>query len=320
MTNDEMHQPVLLREVIDLMQVREGGSYIDGTLGGGGHAEAILQQAGANGRLLGMDRDPDALARTSQRLAPFGSRCLLIHGNFSDMTTHAHTHGFDPVDGILLDLGMSSDQVDDVDRGFSFLRDGPLDMRMDRSQGETAADLLNRLGPEDLADLLWQLGEESASRRIARMIVAERASGPIRTTAHLADVVSRAKGGRHGRIHPATQTFQALRMAVNGEMEAIEQGVEAAIRLVKPPRPGSGQAGGRVAVITFHSGEDRLVKQIFARHEGTWESLQAGGRAWRGEKPAVRRINRKPVVATDEERETNPRARSAKLRVVERVS
>jgi len=259
-----------------------------------------------------MDRDQDALARTSQRLAPFGSRCLLIHGNFSDMTFHAHTHGFDPVDGILLDLGMSSDQVDDVERGFSFLRDGPLDMRMDRSQGETAADLLNRLGPEDLADLLWKLGEESASRRIARMIVAERASGAIRTTAHLADVVSRAKGGRHGRIHPATQTFQALRMAVNGEMEAVEQGVESAIRLVKQ--------GGRVAVITFHSGEDRLVKQIFARHEGIWESLQAGGRAWRGEKPAVRRINRKPVIATDEERETNPRARSAKLRVVERLA
>ena len=307
-----MHQPVLLREVIELIGVKRDGVYIDGTLGGGGHAEAILQQAGEGGRLLGMDRDLDALARTRQRLAPFGSRCLLIHGNFSDMTALAHTHGFDAVDGILLDLGMSSDQVDNADRGFSFLRDGPLDMRMDGSQGETASELLDRLGPEDLADLLWKLGEESASRRIARMIVAERAKGSIRTTAHLADVVSRAKGGRQGRIHPATQTFQALRMAVNGEMEAIEEGVEAAVRLVKPQ--------GRVAVISFHSVEDRLVKQIFARHEGTWESLQAGGRAWRGEKPAVRRVNRKPVVATDEEREANPRSRSAKLRVVERLN
>ncbi|MFH0909031.1 MAG: 16S rRNA (cytosine(1402)-N(4))-methyltransferase RsmH [bacterium] len=306
-----MHKPVLLREVIDLMQVREGGSYVDGTLGGGGHAEAILQQAGDRGRLFGMDRDEDAIARTRQRLAVFGSRCTLVHGNFSDMIALAQTHGFDPVDGVLLDLGMSSNQVDDAARGFSFLRDGPLDMRMDRSQGETAADVVNGLAAEDLADLLWRLGEESASRRIARMIVEERASGPIRTTAHLADVVSRAKGGRHGRIHPATQTFQALRMAVNREMEAVEQGVEAAVRLVKQ--------NSRVAVITFHSVEDRLVKQIFARHEGMWESLQAGGRAWRGEQPAVRRVNRKPVVATDEEREENPRARSAKLRVVERI-
>ena len=314
-----MHKPVLLREAIDLMQVREGGSYIDGTVGGGGHAEAILQQAGSSGRLLGMDRDEEAIARTRQRLSVFGSRVVLVHGNYSDMISHAHTHGFDQVDGILLDLGMSSDQVDDAARGFSFLRDGPLDMRMDRSRGETAADFVNRLGPEDLADLLWQLGEESASRRIARMIVAERDVSPIRTTAHLADVVARAKGGRHGKAHPATQTFQALRMAVNRELEGVEQGVESAIKLVRAPSTSLG-AGGRVAVITFHSVEDRLVKQIFAKHEGKWESLQAGGRAWRGEHPAVRRVTRKPVVAADEELESNPRARSAKLRVVERLN
>jgi 16S rRNA (cytosine1402-N4)-methyltransferase len=223
----------------------------------------------------------------------------------------AHAHGFDAADGILLDLGMSSDQVDDPERGFSFLRDGPLDMRMDCSRGETAADLVNRLGPEDLADVLWRLGEERASRRIAKAIAAQRQESPIRTTAQLAGIVERAKGGHSGRTHPATQTFQALRMAVNGELDHAGAGVEAAVRLVKD--------GGRVAVITFHSVEDRLVKTIFAKHAGTWESLQAGGRAWRGEQPAVRRVNRKPITATDAEIAANPRARSAKLRVVERV-
>jgi 16S rRNA (cytosine1402-N4)-methyltransferase len=305
-----MHRPVLLQEVLDGLAVREGGVYIDGTAGGGGHAEAILQLSGPDGRLLGMDRDAAALERVQRRLAPYASRIVLHHGNFADMISIAEQHGFSGVDGVLLDLGMSSDQVDDAARGFSFRHDGPLDMRMDRSQGATAEELVNGLGEAELADLFWRLGEERASRRIASRIVAERQVSRIHTTAHLAELVAGAKG-RTGPTHPATQVFQALRMAVNRELESAEAGLEAAVRVVRP--------GGRVAVISFHSLEDRLVKQFFVRHEGRWESLPAGGEAWRGEEPKVKRVTRKPVSASREEMKENPRARSAKLRVAERI-
>jgi 16S rRNA (cytosine1402-N4)-methyltransferase len=315
-----MHRPVLLQEVMEGLGVKPGGAYIDATVGGGGHAEAILRLSGPDGRLLGLDRDADAIDRARARLAPFQPRVSFHHARFSDMNLIASQNQVRDVDGVLLDLGMSSDQVDDASRGFSFMRDGPLDMRMDRSRGETAADLVNRLGAEELADLLWRLGEERASRRIAAFIVEARQVSPVHTTAHLADLVSRAKGmpraqsrGRrhYSKVHPATQTFQALRMAVNGELDEAQAGIEAALRLVK--------VTGRVAVISFHSIEDRAVKQLFAKHEGRWESLQAGGRAWRGEEPAVQRITRKPVEPSDAEVQENPRARSAKLRVVERI-
>ncbi len=306
-----MHKPVLLSEVVSLMGIRPGGAYIDGTVGGGGHSAAILEQAGPDGRLLGLDRDVEALGRARERLAAWGSACELVYGDFADMIAIAKQYKFESVDGVLLDLGMSSDQVDTPDRGFSFLQDGPLDMRMDRSQAETAQTLVNRLDERELADLLWTLGEESASRRIAKAIVDARSVRPIGTTGELAEIVSAAAGGRRGRIHPATKTFQALRIAVNHELESIEAGLESAFSLVKP--------GGRIAVISFHSLEDRIVKHAFARHVGRFESLQAGGRRWVGEAPAARWITKKPVTASESEMAENPRARSAKLRIVERL-
>lgn len=306
-----MHEPVLLKEVVELMGIRAGGQYVDGTVGGGGHASAILERAGVEGRLLGIDRDADALARAGETLGAGGPRCVLEHGNFADMIEIAQRHGIERVDGVLLDLGMSSHQVDDPARGFSFQQDGPLDMRMDRTQDLTAARLVNELDEASLANLLWRLGEESASRRIARAIAEARGVRRIETTGRLAEIVGEAQGGRRGRIHPATRTFQALRMAVNREIESLERGLEAALRLVA--------TGGRVAVISFHSLEDRTVKHGFARHAGRWESLPAGGRQWVGERPAVRWITRKPVTPSEEELARNPRARSAKLRIVERT-
>lgn len=306
-----MHQPVLLEEVIELMGIKPGGRYIDGTVGAGGHAGAILEKSGFGGRLLGIDRDADALARTAKRLSTWGSGCALEQGDFADMIAMAERHDLKDVDGVLLDLGMSSDQVDSAERGFSFLQDGPLDMRMDFTQELTAAKLVREIDERELADLLWRLGEERASRRIAKLICEERARQPIETTSRLAEIVSEAKGGRRGRTHPATQTFQALRMAVNSELESLEKGLEAALTLVAP--------GGRVAVISFHSLEDRVVKHKFAAHAGRWESLPAGGRRWVGQRPVVRLVTRKPVTASEQELQENPRARSAKLRVVERV-
>ncbi len=307
-----MHVPVMVNEVMDLLAIRAGGAYVDGTVGGAGHAEAMARRMGSDGRLLGLDRDSDAISRGRERLLPFAKSVTLVHGNFADLSQIAGEAGFAGVDGVLLDLGVSSFQLDEAERGFSFQSDGPLDMRMDRSLPKTAADLVAELPEADLANVLWRLGEERDSRRVAAAVVRARRSGAIRTTGRLADLVSEAKGGRRGRIHPATQTFQALRMAVNDELGGIERGIEAALRLVK--------VGGRVAVITFHSIEDRLVKTIFARHVGRWESLQAGGQRWVGEQPACRWVNRKPVEPTEAESRGNARARSAKLRVVERVS
>lgn len=307
-----MHQPVLLREVVELMAVRDGGVYVDGTLGAGGHTEAILRAAGETGRVLALDRDAVSLARTRSRLSHLSGHLTCEHGNFADMTSFAQTHSFVPADGVLMDLGFSSDQMDDASRGFSFMQDGPLDMRLDRSRGPSAADLVNTLGESELADVIWKYGEEKDARRIARSIVEARGRQAIRTTGELANVVAGAKRGPRGRINPATQTFQALRIEVNRELEALEKGLDAALRIVGPK--------GRVAVISFHSLEDRMVKQFFAAHAGRWESLEAGGERWVGEEPKVRLVTKKPVMATDEEVKTNPRARSAKLRVAERIS
>lgn len=306
-----MHQPVLLEEVIELMAIKADGAYIDGTLGSGGHTEAILQRLEENGRLLGIDRDVDALKRSRERLTPWASKCVLVQGNFSEMEHIAQQCGFERVDGVLLDLGMSSDQVDTAERGFSFQASGPLDMRMDRKQDRTAADLVNGLSEGEMRKLLWVLGEEKAARRIARSIVRERDREPITTTERLATIVEDAKGGRRGRTHPATKTFQAFRMAVNEEMENLDKGLEAALSLLKE--------NGRLAVITFHSLEDRRVKQFMRKHIGRMESLQQGGERWVGEEPKMRAVSKKPVTASREEQRENPRSRSAKLRVAERI-
>jgi 16S rRNA (cytosine1402-N4)-methyltransferase len=306
-----VHLAVLLPEALEGLRVRAGGTYIDATLGGAGHTRALLEASAPDGRVYGVDRDPAALARAEETLSDFGGRFKSLHGNFADMETLAAEAGVDGVDGVLMDLGVSSDQLDTPERGFSFRFEGPLDMRMDPTRGLSAAEWLAGHTEEEIANTIYQLGEERQSRRIARAIVRARDAGELTTTSALADVVERAVGGRKGaRIHPATRTFQALRMAVNDELTSVEEGVEAALRLLRP--------GGRLAVITFHSLEDRLVKNIFRLHEGREESLYEGGSVWRGEEPRGKRVTRKPVTATEAECAENPRARSAKLRIFEK--
>lgn len=304
------HTPVLVEAVLQWLAVRPGGVYVDGTLGGGGHAVAICRALGDHGWLIGIDRDPVAVETARMRLASEKARTVCVRGNYADMRHIVQQQGVEAVDGVLLDLGVSSIQLDAAERGFSFAYDGPLDMRMDREHPITAADLLARLSEEELADLLWKYGEEPESRRIAAAVVETRSRCLITSTKQLAEIVSRAKRRRSRRIHPATQTFQALRIAVNRELEFLEQGLEAGLELLKP--------GGRMVVISFHSLEDRIVKRTFAAHAGRWISQPAGGRLWQGRKPAVRLLLRKPLRPGEEEVARNPRARSARLRAVER--
>lgn len=295
------HMPVLLAEVIAALAPRPGGRYLDATVGGGGHALAVLQAAQPGGVLLGIDADPAALAATAERLAEagLGQQAVLRHGSFADLAALATEAGFTAVDGILFDLGVSSYQLDTPERGFSFAADGPLDMRLDPTQGPTAAELVNRLSERELAGIVFQYGEEHAARRIARAIVERRRSQPFQSTADLAAVVARAVGGRHGRIHPATRTFQALRIAVNHELDRLAAALPQAVALLV--------LGGKLAVISFHSLEDRIVKQ-FLRAEAA------------GEAPRLAIITKKPVVASAAEVAANPRARSAKLRVAVRIA
>src|SRR5215212_6164158 len=292
------HLPVLLDAVLDWLRPASGGRYVDATVGNGGHAAAILECSGPNGRLLGLDADPEAVEVARARLAPFGERATIVNASFRAMAAVVEAEGFGPVDGVLMDLGISSRQLDTGGRGFSFRREEPLDMRFDPAAGESAAELLARADEEEIADILYQYGEEYRSRRIARAIVRQRGRAPIATTTDLVAVVESALGPRRGRIHPATKSFQALRIAVNDELGALEETLPAAAGLLGP--------GGRVAVISFHSLEDRRVKQFF----------RAGG----GPAAPLAELTRKPVAPAPEESERNPRARSAKLRVAERIA
>jgi 16S rRNA (cytosine1402-N4)-methyltransferase len=288
-----MHRPVLLHEAIEFLQVRPDGIYIDATLGGGGHAEEILKRLGS-GRLLGLDRDPRALEVARERLAGYGEKLSMQYGNFAEIDTLHAARGLPPAEGVLADLGLSSMQLDDARRGFSFNLPGPLDMRMDPSSAETAADLVNRTRERDLAELIYELGEERHSRRIARAIVKAR---PYRLTTELAQVVTRAIPSRAGlhQIHPATRTFMALRLAINRELENLEQFLDRVLPVLRP--------GGRIVILSFHSLEDRIVKHAFQR--------------WQREGSA-RILTRKVVRPTQEEVRLNPRARSAKLRAAEK--
>ncbi len=305
-----MHQSVLLAEVVAGLDLRSGAIVVDGTLGGGGHSAALANVVGPAGRVVALDQDAGALERARLKLGDLASWCTLVQSSFAQMDDVVMGLGLGRVDAVLLDIGISSDQLDDPDRGFSFMRDGPLDMRMNQGAGRTAADLLNTLPEEDLKRLLKRYGEEPRARAIAHQVVCRRGAVPFRRTAQLADLVMDVYGGRRGRIHPATLTFQALRIAVNGELEALEAGLEAGLRILKD--------GGKMAVITFHSLEDRIVKQFFVEHQGRMESLAEGGAKWVGALPKMEILTRKPVVATDEECGENPRARSAKLRIAER--
>ena len=305
------HIPVMLDECLGGLAIDPKGIYVDGTLGNGGHAAAILERLEDGGMLIGFDRDEDAIERVKGRLkAGAGKRVELVHDNYANMAAQLDRLGIDKVHGLLLDLGVSSFQLDIAERGFSFQQDAPVDMRMDQTQGQTAADLVNTASEQELADIIYRYGEERVSRRIARAIVEARAKVRIETTAQLAGIVERAKGGRKGKkIHPATKTFQALRMAVNDELAGIEQVLEQMVgRIVE---------GGRIVVLTFHSLEDRLVKQFCNRHVPREESLQQGGVRRIYEEPPVEWIWKKPLTASEEEQSMNPRSRSAKLRVVE---
>ena len=303
---NSQHVSVLLQETLQALAIRPGGHFIDGTLGAGGHAAAILQASSPDGALLALDADPAALARSRERLSPFGARVTLIHDTFANLGQVAREHGWYAVDGIVLDLGLSSDQLADEVRGFSFAG-RELDMRFDVTRGEPVSALLNELSPEELADLLYRYGEERASRRIARAIVAAR---PIQSARQLADVVAKAKGGRHGKIHPATQTFQALRIAVNDELGALEAVLPQTVELLRP--------GGRLAVITFHSLEDRIVKNFYRIESRDCICPVEQPVCTCGHRATLKIITAKPIEPTAAEVATNPRARSAKLRVAER--
>ena len=307
------HVPVLLQETIEALAVKPGGTYVDGTLGRAGHAREILRRGAA--RVIGIDRDQTALDEVAAMAVddsaekPSG-KLILKKGCHGDLAEIVREEGIGEVDGVLFDLGVSSPQLDDAGRGFSFRADGPLDMRMDRSRRLTAAEIVNSRTVEELTEILRAYGEEPAARRIAQAIVRMRAQARIETTGQLAELVERTVG-RHGAHHPATRTFQALRMAVNDELGELSRALAGALEILK--------SNGRLAVITFESLSDRTVKRFFADHAGRMVSLQQGGERWEGVLPRVRRVTRRAVTASERERSLNMRSRSAKLRAVERT-
>ena len=305
--NNPQHKPVLYQEIIHALQPKSPGCYIDGTVGAGGHARGVLEACAPAGRLLGLDLDPQALALARETLAPYGKRVELAQASYDSLPEAMHNIGWELVDGILLDLGVSSMQLDTPERGFSIQNEAPLDMRFDPGFGLTAAQLINSMPEADLAEILFKYGEEPRAKSIAKMIVEAR---PIETTTQLAEIAKRAYPG-HSRVHPATRTFQALRIAVNDELAALEDVLPKAASALRP--------GGRLAVISFHSLEDRIVKD-FIRQESKdkvnppYEQLYVVER-----KAVLKEINRKPITPEEEAVRNNPRARSAKLRVAEKL-
>jgi 16S rRNA (cytosine1402-N4)-methyltransferase len=286
------HTPVLLHEVVEALHPSPGGCIVDCTIGPGGHAEALLEQLGPSGLLIGIDADPDAIEFSRSRLARFGASVILVNRSFTDITEVCHEHGVRTVDGILFDLGLSSTQIDTPERGFSFQRDAPLDMRFDPSQELTASDIVNAYPEPELARIIWEYGEERRARRIARHIVRSR---PITSTARLARLLEQVLGSRRGRIHVATRTFMALRIAVNRELDSLRSALVQTPDLLAP--------GGRLAVISYHSLEDRIVKD-FMRSQARDCALHL--------------VSRKVIRPGSLEIESNPRSRSAKLRIAER--
>jgi 16S rRNA (cytosine1402-N4)-methyltransferase len=300
----------MLREAVEALAVRPGGRYVDATVGLGGHAAAILEAAQPGGRLLGLDADPEAHRLAGERLAPFGEAVILAHANFRDIAEVCERHGFAPVDGVLFDLGVSSMQLDSPGRGFSFQRDEPLDMRMDQSAGETAAEIVNEYEEQRLAALIWEYGEERRSRRIARAIVERR---PLHTTGELVNAIEQAVGpGRERQIHPATLTFQALRIAVNQELDFLADSLEAARGLLDG-------VGSRLTVISFHSLEDRIVKQYMRKESSTCVCPPHTPVCVCGHVATLRLIKRGIVRPTEAEIARNPRARSARMRIAESI-
>jgi 16S rRNA (cytosine1402-N4)-methyltransferase len=306
--NDSPHQPVLYKEIIHALQPHKGGRYVDGTLGAGGHARGILEASAPDGQLLGLDVDPQALALARKTLAPYEQRTHLVQASYISLSRQLAELGWKTVDGIVLDLGVSSMQFDTPERGFSFMNDAPLDMRFGPSALQTAADLVNEYSERELADLIYQYGEERDSRKIARAIVGAR---PLHTTRQLAAVIEAVSPRRGDRIHPATRTFQALRIAVNDELASVEE--------VLPQALAGLGSGGRLVVISFHSLEDRIVKDFFREQSKDlvnppYEQIYKEER-----KATLKEVNRKPITPGEDEIKSNPRARSAKLRIAEKM-
>lgn len=306
--NDSPHLPVLYKEIIHALQPKPGGRYVDGTLGAGGHARGILEASAPDGQLLGLDVDPQALAIARETLAPHEHRIHLAQASYTTLTTQLNQLGWEAVDGIVLDLGASSMQFDTPERGFSFMQDAPLDMRFGPGIPQTAADIVNSYSERELADLIYEYGEERDSRKIARAIVNKR---PLHTTRELVAVIEAVSPRRGERVHPATRTFQALRIAVNDEL--------ASVKAVLPQAVAGLRSGGRLAVISFHSLEDRLVKDFF-REQSKDLKNPPYERIYETERKAIiKEVNRKPILPSDEEIKDNPRARSAKLRIAEKL-
>ncbi len=303
---DVPHIPVLLAEVITALQVRPAGLYVDGTVGAGGHAIGILEATAPDGRLVGLDVDPHAIQISRRRLQPFGERVILVRASYVSIEAQLDVLGLGCADGVLLDLGLSSMQLERPERGFSFQETGPLDMRFDPDATRKAAELVNTLPEDELADLIYQYGEEPASRRIARAIVAAR---PIRTTTELAEIVAHVV--RRHKIHPATQTFQALRVAVNDELARLREGLSAATSALGPE--------GRLAVISYHSLEDRIVKQFLAREAQDCVCPSEALVCDCGHQATVEIVTRKPVRPSSDEVARNPRSRSARLRIAAKL-
>ena len=307
-----LHHPVLLEETLALLAPERGATGVDCTVGMGGHSRALLERVGPSGRVVGLDRDAESLERAAEELAEFGGSFVPVRADYRDLRAVLQGLGIASVDFLLADLGFSSFQMDSPERGFSFAADGPLDMRMDRSSGPGAADLLAEMEEKEIARILREYGEERSAGRIARAIVLERRRGPIRTTLHLARIVEHSTGGRRGsRIHPATRTFQALRIAVNRELVGLGDFVEEGCRLLGP--------GGRAAFISFHSLEDRIVKQALASLTRRCLCPPAMPRCVCGRPGIVERVTRKAVRPGEEEILSNPRSRSARLRGVRRL-
>lgn len=300
-------------EVLRYLAPKPGGVYVDGTVGGGGHAALVLEASAPDGKLIGLDRDTEALGAAKERLIPFGDRARLVQGNFAEMAETLAGFGITRIDGLLLDLGVSSHQLDSAQRGFSFQKDAPLDMRMDTGSGVTAAELVNALPEAELTRIIREFGEERWAKRIAAFIAKARSEAPVETTLRLAEIIKAAipRGAWEERIHPATRTFQALRIAVNDELASLETGLDLGVGMINP--------GGRVVVISFHSLEDRIVKNSLRRLSQGCTCPKELPYCVCGGKPRVRVLTSRPVMAGDAEVEANPRARSARLRAAEKL-
>lgn len=305
----ELHLPVLHEEVLDALAVKASGVYLDATFGRGGHARSILDALGPDGRLIVLDRDPQAI-EVARKLFGEDQRVTIIRGSFEMLGELAREHGISALDGLLFDLGVSSPQLDEAERGFSFMKDGPLDMRMDNEAGMTAAQWLAVASEKEIAQVLWRYGEERHSRRIARSILSRREDKPIERTSELADLISAAVPRPHGRKHPATRSFQAIRIYLNREMQSLEAGLDAALEILAP--------GGRLCVISFHSLEDRMVKRFIRGHSRP-DPVYAGLPNIPEHARARMAIIGKGVTASEQELDENPRSRSATLRVGEKL-